>query len=221
MWVGVGSTFTCISQQTINSTLIIAQNVGNACEKLSHGTSTDLLLSFFLSGLRWHLFYHYFWGLGCGWVGLGLMIYFLDSGRRNGLSELPLKNAFFYYLKVSLFHFHYRCVLEEPYFPTHSCAFVGLFFVPCTSMLSSTVLQHRKHDAAQHSTAQHSTISLHKAALQPSADQSAKPLGSRQRWREPAHIVEHIYSALISQNERRIRTLPGLQNFTTTHTALM
>ena len=74
---------------------------------------------------------------------------------------------------------------------------------------------------AQHSTAQHSTISLHKAALQPSADQSAKPLGSRQRWREPAHIVEHIYSALISQNERRIRTLPGLQNFTTTHTALM
>ena len=25
----------------------------------------------------------FFWGLGCGWVGLGLIIYFLDPGRRN------------------------------------------------------------------------------------------------------------------------------------------
>ena len=163
MWVGVGSTFTCISQQTINSTLIIAQNVGNACEKLSHGTSTDLLLSFFLSGLRWHLFYHYFWGLGCGWVGLGLMIYFLDSGRRNGLSELPLKNAFFYYLKVSLFHFHYRCVLEEPYFPI--LALLWAFFLyhvrACCRLLYCSIASTTQHSTAQHSTAQSACTKPH------------------------------------------------------------
>ena len=32
-------------------------------------------------------FENYFWGLGCGWVGLGLITYFLDSGRRLLLFE--------------------------------------------------------------------------------------------------------------------------------------
>ena len=51
--------------------------------------------------------------------------------------------------------------------------------------------------------AQYSAISPHKAAKQARADQSATTQASRQSWREPAHVVEHLYSMLSSQNERR------------------
>ena len=39
---------------------------------------------------------------------------------------------------------------------------------------------------------------------------------SKQRWREPAHVVEHLYSTLSFQNELRHRNLPGLQKYSTT-----
>ena len=67
------------------------------------------------------------------------------------------------------------------------------------------------------STAPHSVISPHKAAKQVRADQSATTQATRQSWRQPAHVVEQLYSTLSSQSEQKNRKLPGLQKYTTIH----
>ena len=66
------------------------------------------------------------------------------------------------------------------------------------------------------SKAQHSTISPLKAAKQVRAHQCDN--ASKQT---DANVVEHLLSTLSSQNERRNQNLPGLQIYTTTHTALL
>ena len=71
------------------------------------------------------------------------------------------------------------------------------------------------------STAPHIAIRPHKAAKQVHADHGATTQASRQNWREPARVVEHLSSTLSSQNERRHRNLPGLEKYTTAHTALV
>ena len=66
------------------------------------------------------------------------------------------------------------------------------------------------------STAQHSAISPHKAAKPVRVDQGARSgrKNPRQADRvgEPAHVVEHLFRALSSQNQRRNKSMPDLQN---------
>ena len=73
---------------------------------------------------------------------------------------------------------------------------------------ASTLLQYCKQSTSQLNSAK----SL-KASTALRADQSAA--ASKQSWREPAHAVEHLYSTPSSQKERRNRSLPGLQEYTT------
>ena len=65
----------------------------------------------------------------------------------------------------------------------------------------------RAASAAKHITAH----SPHKVAKQVRADQIVTTQASRQSWREPALVVDHVFRTLSSQNDRRNQNLPGLQ----------
>ena len=76
--------------------------------------------------------------------------------------------------------------------------------------------------ASTASTAQHhiAQSALHKAAMQVRADQSVTTALQRKqadRVDPSQHVVQHLYSSLCSQNERRNRNLPGLPKHATIH----
>ena len=129
----------------------------------------------------------------------------------SGLSELPLKQSFFYYLPASLFPFHH--VLEEPYFPVfcYCGPFVPVIYehafvehllhcstasttqpsrkaIRCRSACGKRRQADREHllYCSTASTAQHSGTSPHKTAKQVRADESVTTQANRQSWRETA-----------------------------------
>ena len=62
----------------------------------------------------------------------------------------------------------------------------------------------------------YSTISPHEAAKQVyTCRRECDNASSRQSRREPAHVVEHLYSTLSPQNEGINRNLPSLRKYTT------
>ena len=126
--------------------------------------------------------------------------------------------VFFYYLLARLFHYVYLPVCFRRDVIPLFFAFVGLFVgTMYEHVVVERLLLYCSTTSTQHSTAQ----SAGTKPKQGRADQSATTQASRQSWQEPAHAVEHLYSTLSSQNERRNRHPPGLRTYATTHTALV
>ena len=144
-------------------------------------------MSVFLRELRWHL---------SGLSELPLVDVLSFSAGSNGTSLgsqiSHLNNAFLYHLPASV----------SPFFWKKSLLFFSFLllwaFYICTTMLSSI---YRKHSTAQ--------SGLHNAANQVRADQSITTPADRVG--ESQYVVEHFFSPLRSQIERRNQNRPGLQ----------
>ena len=96
---------------------------------------------------------------------------------------------------------------------------MNLFYFLCSASTAQhgpaqhSTAQHStaQHSSAQHNTAQHSTVNPHKqqskyAPIRARQRKQADRVGSSQH-------VEHLYSSLYFQNERRNQNLPGLHRY--------
>ena len=133
----------------------------------------------------------------------------------SGLSELPLEQRLRLLLAGEHFSFFVLCCRRTIYFAIFCLC--GPFFCTWTSMFIvehltavHIVLQYRKHSTAQRNQPAQSRKA---STLRSECDNADRVGGSQQ------NVVKHLYSTLSSQNERSNRNLPGLERYTTTHSA--